>query len=328
MSAPPPSMGPMQLTDPQRRTLEQLIGTGERPVFPSDLAQRMRDRIEEAVRGLDLNDTLWLGKERLNDLGKCEGTFWSKLSGEGPAFAHSKATATGVVQHRAIEALVGAREPLDPHAAAEIAATRTAEREERFAEYWGGLGGPERDDLLMEVARRSVLFEGSFPPLRELRTDLAPVAELPMKAELLGGTLVVSGKVDLVLGRPDQRDPMRATRLLIDLKTGGAYPEHAEDNRFYALVHTLRFGVPPYRVASFFLEGGTWQAEDTSEETLGHAADRVVVAARAASAMRAGREPSLTAGRWCGWCPRVDVCPAAEPGETWRPPLSGTSDPR
>jgi hypothetical protein len=303
----------MQLTEPQQRTLDQLIGT-ERPVFPADLPQRLRDRIEEAARGLELHDLLWLGKERLNDLDRCEGTFWSKLAGEGPPFAHSRATAVGVVQHRAIEVVVGAREDLEPHDAASIAATRTADREERFAEYWRQLATAEQDDLLMEVARRTALFEGSFPPLRDLRRELAPMVELPMKAELLGGSLVVSGKVDLVVGRPDRMQPMRAQRLLIDLKTGGAYPEHAEDNRAYALLHTLRFGVPPYRVASFFLEGGTWQVEDVHEELLFHAADRVIGAARSAASLRAGREPTLTPGRWCAWCPRLDVCPSADPG--------------
>ena len=302
----------MELTDPQRRTLDQLIGT-ERPVFAGDLAQRLRDRIEEAARGLELTEVLWLGKERLNDLGKCEGMFWSKLSGEAPPFAHNGATAVGVVQHRAIEAIVGSREAIDPHAAAVMAATRTADKEERFAEYWRGLGAPEQDDLLMEVTRRTALFEGSFPPLRELRRELSPIAELSMKAELLGGSLVVSGKVDLVLGQPDRAQPMRAQRLLIDLKTGGAYPEHVEDNRAYALLHALRFGVPPYRVASFFLEGGTWQAEDVHEELLFHAADRVIATARAASSLRAGREPVLSPGRWCSWCPRADVCPSADP---------------
>jgi len=135
-----------------------------------------------------------------------------------------------------------------------------------------------------------------------------------MKAELLGGALVVSGKVDLCLGSPDRTQPMRARRLLIDLKTGGAYPEHAEDNRAYALLHTLRFGVPPYRVASFFLEGGTWQAEDVHEDLLFHAAERVIAAARAAASLRAGREPVLTPGRWCAWCPRFAECPSADPG--------------
>jgi hypothetical protein len=302
----------MQLTEPQQRTLDQLIGT-ERPVFPSDLPQRLRDRIEEAARGLELHDLLWLGKERLNDLDRCEGTFWSKLAGEGPAFAHSRATAVGVVQHRAIEVVVGAREALEPYEAASIAATRTADREERFAEYWRQLASAEQDELLMEVAKRTALFEGSFPPLRDLRRELAPMVELPMKAELLGGSLVVSGKVDLVVGRPDRMQPMRAQRLLIDLKTGGAYPQHAEDNRAYALLHTLRFGVPPYRVASFFLEGGTWQVEDVHEELLFHAADRVIGAARSAASLRAGREPALTPGRWCAWCPRAQVCPVADP---------------
>src|SRR4051812_45324744 len=125
----------MQLTEPQQRTLDQLIGT-ERPVFPADLPQRLRDRIEQAARDLELGDPLWLGKERLNDLDRCEGTFWSKLAGEGPAFAHSRATALGGVQHPAIEGVVGARETLEPHDAAPIAATRAADPEE-----WGRRGG-------------------------------------------------------------------------------------------------------------------------------------------------------------------------------------------
>ena len=37
--------------------------------------------------------------------------------------------------------------------------------------------------------------------------------------------------------------------------------------RFYALVMTLRFGVPPYRAASLFLESGTWQSEDVTERS-------------------------------------------------------------
>jgi hypothetical protein len=303
----------MQLTEQQRRTLDQLIGS-DRPVFATDLAQRLRDRIEEAARGLELDDVVWLGKERLNDLDRCEGTFWSKLTGEGPPFAHNRATAVGVVQHRAIEVAVGARDALDPLEIALLAATRIAEREERFGEFWREMSRPEQDDLLMEVARRTVLFEGSFPPLRELRRELAPTVEVPMKAMLLGGSLVVSGKVDLMLGRPDRTQPHRAQRLLIDLKTGGAYPEHAEDNRAYALLHTLRFGVPPYRVASFFLEGGTWQVEDVDEELLFHAADRVIRAARSAGSLRAGREPALTPGKWCAWCPRAEACPVADPG--------------
>lgn len=303
----------MQLTEPQRRTLDRLIGTADRPVFPADLRQRLADRIEGAARELELEDGLWIGKEALNHQARCEGRFASKLFGEDPPFAHSVITAAGVLAHKAIEVDVGAREELDPHAVAAFAADRLAEREERFAEFWRGLAGPEQDELLMDVVRSVTLFQASFPPLRELRRQMAPVTELPIRAELLGGELTLSGKIDLVLGVPDRLEPGRATRLAVDLKTGGAWPEYAEDMRYYALLMTLRFGVPPYRVASLFLGSGEWQSEDVTEETLFHAADRVVAAARAASALLRGRQPALTPGAWCGWCPRAFSCPSAEP---------------
>ena len=88
-----------------------------------------------------------------------------------------------------------------------------------------------------------------------------------------------------MLGAPDRLEPMRATRLAVDLKTGNAYPEFAEDMRFYALLMTLRFGVPPYRAASLFLESGSWQSEDVTEDALQHAADRVIAAARTVAAL-------------------------------------------
>jgi hypothetical protein len=302
----------MLLTDPQRRTLDRLIGTGERPVFATDLRQRLIDRIEGAARELELQEPLWLGKEALNQLARCESRFAARLEGEDPPFEHSVNTATGVLVHKAIEVDVGARDGLDPHAIAVTASERLAEREERFAEYWRERTGPEQDELLMDVARKVTLFQGSFPPLRELRREMAPVTELPVKAQLLGGDLTLSGKIDLVLGVPDRLEPGRGTRLAVDLKTGSAWPEYAEDMRFYALLMTLRFGVPPYRVASLFLDSGEWQAEEVAEETLFHAADRVVAAARAAGALLGGREPLLTPGSWCAWCPRAFVCPSAE----------------
>lgn len=302
----------MQLTDPQRRTLENLIGTGDRPTFPPDLAQRLRDRIEGAARELELAEQLWIGKEKLNQHGRCEGLFQAVLAGEAPPFAHSPRSAHGVLLHKAIEVEVGARDGMDPHEIARVAVDRVLEREERFGEYWRELPAADQDDALMEVVRRVSLFQASFPPLKPLRRELAPISELRVRAELLGGDLVLSGQIDLVLGLPDRLEPNRATRLVVDLKTGSAFPEFAEDMRFYALLMTLRFGVPPYRAASLFLESGTWQAEDVTEEILQHAADRAIEAARAAAALSNGRQPTLTPGGYCAWCPRAGTCPVAE----------------
>src|ERR1700693_1676834 len=93
----------VELTDPQRRTYEGLIGVQPRPSFPSDLAQRLRDRIEEAVRGLELAEPLWLGKEKLNEFARCQGKFLALLMGERAPFEHNTKSAAGVLQHAAIE---------------------------------------------------------------------------------------------------------------------------------------------------------------------------------------------------------------------------------
>jgi hypothetical protein len=302
------------LTDPQRRTLDRLIGQQERPVFAADLPERLAGRIRDGLSDLVLEPPLWLGKEKLKDHDRCPGLFDAKVSGAGAAapFEHGERSATGVLLHTAIEVEVGVRDELDAHALAAKAADRLVTREERFAEFWERTEPVERDLLLMETVRAIELFRASFPPLRELRGELTPMTEFRAKAELFAGGLVLSGKIDLILGRQAKDDPA-ARRLVIDLKSAGAHPEYVEDLRFYALLLTLRLGVPPYRVASFFLDSGEWQAEDVTEETLGRAVDRVVDAARTAAGLGDGRALELNPGPWCGWCPVAETCPAADP---------------
>jgi hypothetical protein len=140
------------------------------------------------------------------------------------------------------------------------------------------------------------------------------MSELKVRAEVASGGVVLSGKVDLLLMRPDPSGGRTPLRLAMDLKTGTPRSEHAEDMRFYALLIALRYGVPPYRVATFFLESGEWQAEDVTGETLGRAVDRVLAASSTALELRGGREPSLAPGPWCGWCPRSGTCAAVVAG--------------
>jgi CRISPR/Cas system-associated exonuclease Cas4 (RecB family) len=122
--------------------------------------------------------------------------------------------------------------------------------------------------------------------------------------------VVLSGSPDLVLGRH--------RRLVIDFKSGRARPEHPEDMRFYALLLLLRTAVAPYRVATFFLDSGEWQAEEVDERTLDRAADRVVRAAEAALRARAGDPLPLSPGRHCAWCPRALHCPVSAAGRAGR----------
>jgi CRISPR/Cas system-associated exonuclease Cas4 (RecB family) len=301
---------PLEMTPAQHRTLEGLIGTGERPMFPGDLVQGLRDRIEEAVRAVEPAEPLWLGKSMLNDLSRCPGLFEAVRAGERAPFAFSARFAAGRLAHKAVELEVAGREERDTHDLVEQASERLVE-DEGFRTYWEGLDGIRRDETLMDAAKTLALFRSTMPPLRRMRRELSPSTEWSVRAELLGGSLVLSGTPDLVLGASSSLEPARATRLAIDLKTGRAWPEHAEDMRFYALVLALRFGVPPYRVATVYLDSGEWQSEDVERQMLEHASDRVIEAVRAVSATQSGRPPVLRPGPYCTWCPRAMTCPSS-----------------
>lgn len=311
----------VELSPSQRRTLDRLIGPGERPVFSADVVSRLRDRIEEAVRAVELADPLWLGKSSLNDLARCPGLFDAVRAGERGPFSFTPRFAAGKLAHKAVELEVAGREDRDPHGLVEEAADRLIE-DEAFRGFWDGLDGLRRDETLMDAVKTLELFRSTMPPLRRMRRELAPSTEWHVRVELLGGAVVLSGTMDLVLGSVSPVEPGRATRLAIDLKTGRAWPEHAEDMRFYALLLALRFGVPPYRVATLYLDSGEWQAEDVDERILDRAAERVIGAVRAAAASEAGRALDLNPGHHCRWCPRAAACPASA-----FPPEMGATEP-
>jgi hypothetical protein len=290
------------LTPGQERTLSRLIGHGAPADHRPDLAEALRAELEEAFRASGLTaegPPIWLGKHRLNERDRCEGLLHAVISEERPAFQHSPRTAAGALFHAAIEIDVSTERDLDPRSVAERGAARLAATDPSFGPYWEGLDVVDRAALVTDAGRHLTLFRDSFPPL--LR-EWAPQPELAIRVRLLSGRVTLSGTPDLVLGT--------RRRLVLDFKSGRAWPEHAEDMRFYALVLLLRTHLAPYRAATFFLDSGEWQAEDVTEDTLRRAVHRVVRSAVAVDAGLAGRPPSLNPGYHCGRCPRRTTCPA------------------
>ena len=243
----------LELTPAQRRTLDGLIGVASAPGFATEVVQRIRDRIEEVVRAAELREPIWLGKSNLNDLDRSGGLFEAVRAGEREPFAFSARFAAGRLAHKAIELEVAGREERDPLVLVEAAVERLSD-DDAFRTYWESLDPIRRDEGVMEGTKILELFRSTMPPLRLMRRQLAPSTEWHVRAVLLGGELVLTGALDLVLGSGWEDGPGRAARLAIDLKTGKAWPEHAEDMRFYALLLALRFGVPPYRVATMYLD--------------------------------------------------------------------------
>ena len=297
---------------PAQHEVLQVLGARphERPQFDprlrAELREELEDRLAPLVEHLPAREDLWIGKRPLETVHGCEGRF---LAEQADDFAWTPRTAKGTVSHKAIELSVHWRGDPVPGDLVDEAFARLIAGGDRIGPYLGGLPEGERAELRSAAVETTTMFLECFPPLE---SRWRPVTESRLRADLCNGRVVLSGKVDLTVGRADG---MRAGKVLLDLKTGAFSPTHREDLRFYALLETIRLGTPPRVVASYYLDGARLQDELVDEDVLRSALERVVQGARAVVELRfLERPPVLKPGPPCAWCPVRTTC---EPGSAW-----------
>jgi hypothetical protein len=298
--------GPADDHNPAQQEVLAALGARphERPQFDPRLRDELRGqleaRLEPVAARVPDGEVLWVSKHLLATVHGCEGLF---LAREAEDFAWTPQTARGTVSHKAIELSISWRGDPSAGELVEEAIARLIASGDRIADYLGGLAEGERAELHGESVERVAMFLECFP---KLQARWRPVAESRLRADLNDDRIVLSGKVDLTVGRGEGT---RAGKVLIDLKTGGYSPTHRDDLRFYALVETLRLGVPPRLLASYYLDGGRLQDEVVTDDVLQSALARAVDGADAAVALKhEGRTPQLKPGAPCRWCPARHTC--------------------
>ena len=299
---------PVPPTPTQQRVTEELLDRGgPRPEFPRDLGPRLRASLEADLSPLAARipeESLYIGKRVLHEVHQCEQ---HHLASEAAGFTWTAATARGAVAHKALELAVHSSPGLAPAELVEGAIERLREDEWGPAEFLSHASPLELAELQAGATDVVTKFEDGFPPLR---VRWRPRVESSLRVELCAGKIIVQGKVDLALG---QARGTEARVLLVDLKTGQPAAAHADDLRLYALLETLRVGVPPFRLASYYLDSGTWHAEDVTEDVLAAAVRRVVGGVAKVVELRfEGRAPSLAPGPTCRYCPAREVCDGAK----------------
>jgi CRISPR/Cas system-associated exonuclease Cas4 (RecB family) len=193
-----------------------------------------------------------------------------------------------------------------PEELVDEAIARMTESDSSLGDWLQTITEADRADLRGEAVDRVSAFLELWPPLQP---RWRPRSESKVGADQLGERIHLAGKVDLAVG---YADGMRAGKVLVDLKTGGFSPTHLDDLRFYALVETLRLGVPPRRVATHYLDSGKLVPEDVTEATLAAASRRVGEGVRRWLELRGpDAAPVTKPGPVCRWCPLLETC---EPG--------------
>lgn len=290
----------------QNRVFNELLAIGgDRPYSHATLAGHLRDRI---IRGTAkamsawTEKTMWLTKAQINAALGCEAAMLADRVSGAPTTPMHPATAVGLVVHRAIQMSY-----THPSVTVHELVTESVvgcRLEEKFATFWASSAPAAQSDVIVAATSRVTGFLDSWP---RLHPTWAPRFEEPVQAKV--GGLTLSTRMDLLLGRP--RADGRQTMLISDWKSGALREEHYDEAQFYALVATLRFGVPPFRSAIFSLASGEWSDPDVTVESLTAAADRVIAAVVATvDVLTDARPATYTTSRACTWCPQAATCDA------------------
>jgi hypothetical protein len=280
-----------------------------RPRFPASVESGLRRQLEDALgpAAATLDRPRSITKRALGQVHACEAHYLSEEQDPFPGW--NSRNAEGTVVHRALELSIGARRPVDPLDLVDRAIDRLiADDRSTLGPWLAAADDLDIAELRSSAANKVTDFRECWPALAPA---WAPRTETAITAPLCGGRVVLTGRVDLVLGVPAGDE---ARSLSIDLKTGRTHAGHLDDLRFYALVQTLRVGVPPFRVASYYLDSATFHTEDVTVETLDIALRRTIDGAlRILELAEPGHPARRTAGPTCRWCRLRDGCPEAEP---------------
>lgn len=297
------------LTPRQAETLERLgAKRSERPTFDAGLGKELRASLDEELSGpasaLPDGESLFVNKHALATIHACEARWLAEDT--DASFAVTAPIVRGTVAHKAIELGINRRPgtPLPVPAERVDAALDSLERSEQWmSDFLRTCDDVERAEVRSAAVARVTDYDDIWP---ELKREWRPATEAKVRADLAKGRVTLSGRVDLSIGRAQGTT---AGKVIVDFKTGGAAMAHREDLRFYALVETLRLGVPPRAVATSYLESGELHVEDVTVGVLEAAAARVVDGAERMVAIRHHDHPPRTRpSALCRWCKARPDC--------------------
>jgi hypothetical protein len=187
-------------------------------------------------------------------------------------------------------------------------------RQAELVAWIAHLPAAERDGVRAEVERQAAGLRDRWPRLDPL---WLPRTQEVMRARLVGGSVELSARVDLAVGRPEDDQSSVA---LIEVKSGSRRVEHRADLHFYALVATLRNPAPPFVVATYYTRTGELDVDPVTDELLTASARRTLAGIRRLRGLAAGSVAGRSPGPLCAICA---LHPECAPGRRHTGPVTG-----
>ncbi len=255
--------------------LDRLRVTGQRrPAVDTELVARLRsvleDRLSEGRAGPSLSTPVVVTKDRLTGVLACDAHRVVAAHGERTP---TTALACGALVDALFRQLITTGAIGDPMGDG-MAALAVDDRCQPLVSWIEGLGAADRAELRAEVSRQAEGLQRRWPALDP---GWLPRTQQTMRVPLLDGTVMLSARADLVVGRPAEDE---ASVAIVEVKSGARQVGHRADLHFYALVETLRSSAPPFVVATYYTRTGELDVEAVTGPLLFAAAHRTVTGAR------------------------------------------------
>ena len=291
------------LTPAQQETLDLIrVPQEDRTVFPSSLRAELYHRLEkETVEVADaLTSDLWVAKRQLQAVNSCETLYMAQTQEE---FRYSVPTSRGQIFHKAVELSVHLPSILSPSELVGHAFNSLSARDDSLSHFLTESDAVTAAEIRSECVSLLTTFQETFPPLR---SAWRPTTEASRRVSFHRNKIILAGRFDLTLGMPTDRT---ADRVIIELKTGKPSIQHADDQRYYALLETLVTGVPPLLLASFYVDAGRVVTENVDEALLESTLRRTIAGVKRLGSLRLEDvQPKKLPGPPCRWCPVSNEC--------------------
>ena len=297
-----------ELSPVQQEVVEQIGAQRETwPEFPSELRYELRGELEKGtadhVARLGEGTSIWANKHAIASVHGCEKKFLADR--EFPGW--SVPLARGTVVHKAIELSINWRGTAIPADLVDESMSSLEFSDQNISTFMQELSEADRAQLRSDSVDLVTKFDECWP---DLKKQWRPVTEAKIRMELHGGTVVLQGKIDLTLGRAEGN---KAGKVLVDLKSGKFQQNHMHDLRYYAMIEAVRIGVPPRRIASYYLDQGRFHSEDVTEDMLFVAAQRAIDGINRMIELELDpSNPRISPSPVCRWCTALETC---EPGQ-------------
>lgn len=286
--------------------LERLRGGGRaRPLLDPEVDAHLHQALDEATADIGHvppEVVVRVSKGRLREVLLCEASMVASLV--GVVGAPSMELVAGLLLDRLFGLVVFGHPVTDPVAEALSASDVAGDGNLRDA--FDALTAEERDEVVERVTTVGRTLGQRWPALP---ANALPRLQEPLRADLAGGRVVLSGRVDLALGRPTAD---RAGTTLVDVKSGRRRYDDALDADWYAVLEAMRHHAPPFQSGSYYVRDGVLDLAVYDEPRLVAATSRVADGVARMVRLAAGDAPEVTPNGLCPWCPALPTCEAGQ----------------